>query len=109
MGFQAGKKVTNSMPRDRRQMTLETAENIAAQGLAFLAEEPARLSHFLTLTGLRPDEVRAQAETPEFLAAVLEHIVNDESLLLVFAANASIAPEMIGPALTHLRGRTRTG
>ena len=89
-------------------MTLETAENIAAQGLGFLAEDAARLSHFLTLTGLRPDEVRAQAETPEFLTAVLEHIVNDESLLLVFASNASIAPEMIAPALTLLRGRTRT-
>ena len=89
-------------------MTMEAAENIAAQGLGFLAEDPARLSHFLTLTGLRPDEVRAQAETPGFLTAVLEHIVNDESLLLVFASNASIAPEMIAPALTLLRGRTRT-
>jgi hypothetical protein len=95
------------MARRRQEMTPEWAESLAAQGLAFLAEDPARLSHFLTLTGLRPDEVRAQAETPQFLAAVLEHIVNDESLLLVFAANASIAPETIAPALALLHGRTR--
>ena len=90
-------------------MTLEEAESIAAQGLGFLAEDPARLSRFLTLTGLQPDEVRGRANTPEFLAAVLEHIVNDESLLLVFAANAAIAPETIGPALTLLHGQTRPG
>jgi hypothetical protein len=96
------------MPRNDREMTLEKAESIAAQGLAFLVEEPARLSHFLTLTGLRPDQVRAQAETPQFLAAVLEHIVNDESLLLVFAANSSIAPEAIAPALALLHGQARS-
>ena len=96
------------MPRDRREMTLETAESIAAQGLAFLAEDPARLSHFLTLTGVQPDEVRPRAGTPEFLAAVLEHIVSDESLLLVFAANGSIAPESIAPALAILHGQMRS-
>jgi hypothetical protein len=96
------------MPRDRRQMTLERAESLAAQGLAFLAEDPARLSHFLTLTGLRADQVRAHAETPQFLAAVLEHIANDESLLLVFTANASIAPGTIAPALALLHGQTRS-
>ena len=75
------------MFRKRQALTREAAEGIAAQGLAFLAEEPARLSRFLAVTGLTPDEIRAQVETPEFLAAVLEHLAGDESLLLVFAAN----------------------
>jgi hypothetical protein len=96
------------MPRRRQEMTPALAESVAAQGLAFLAEDPARLSHFLTLTGLRLDEVRAQAETPGFLAAVLEHIVNDESLLLVFAVNASIEPETVPPALAMLHGQMRS-
>ena len=83
-------------------VTRESAESIAAQGLAFLAADPGRLARFLELTGLGPDQVRACADTPEFLTAVLEHIVADESLLLVFAANASVAPESIAPALAML-------
>ena len=71
--------------------TLETAEGIAAQGLAFLAEEPARLVRFLTETGLAPEQIREQAATRAFLAAVLEHLANDESLLLVFAASTAVA------------------
>jgi hypothetical protein len=91
------------MFRTRQSLTLETAEGIAAQGLAFLAEDPARLSRFLTVTGLTPDQIREQVDAPRFLAAVLEHLVGDESLLLVFAANTSIAPEIVTPALALLQ------
>ncbi len=96
--------VTNETCLGSRQtLTLEAAEGIAAQGLAFLAEEPARLPRFLTVTGLTADRIREQADTPEFLAAVLEHLAGDESLLLVFAANASVAPETVTPALALLQ------
>jgi len=91
------------MFRPRQALTLETAEGIAAQGLAFLAEDPARLSRFLAVTGLTPDQIRDQVDAPRFLAAVLEHLVGDESLLLVFAANASVAPETVAPALALLQ------
>jgi hypothetical protein len=87
--------------------TLEAAEAIALQGLAFLAEEPQRLQRFVMVTGLDPAELRARADTPEFLAAVLEHLAGDESLLLVFTAGHGIAPEAIAPALALLQGRTR--
>jgi Protein of unknown function (DUF3572) len=85
--------------------TLEAAEAIALQGLAFLAEEPARLQRFVTVTGLEPDELRARADTPELLSAVLEHLAGDESLLLVFAAGRGIAPEAIAPAIALLGAR----
>ena len=85
-------------------MTVETAETIAAQGLAFLAEDPALLSRFLTLTGIELADLRAQAGAPQLLASVLNYIANDESLLLVFTANTSIAPESIVPALHVLEG-----
>jgi hypothetical protein len=91
------------MFRAQRDITWESAESIAAQGLAFLAGEPARLARFLELTGLTPDQVRARVDSPEFLAAVLEHILSDESLLLVFAGNASIPPECVAPALAVLQ------
>jgi hypothetical protein len=83
--------------------TRETAEAIAVQGLAFLAAEPARLSRFLVLTGLTPAQVRAQAQEPQFLAGVLEHLLADESLLLAFAANAALAPQAVVSACVLLQ------
>jgi hypothetical protein len=91
------------MFRTRQALSLEAAESMAAQGLAFLAEDPARLSRFLAVTGLTPDQIRAQMNAPQFLAGVLEHLAGDESLLLVFAANTMIAPETITPALALLQ------
>ena len=95
------------MFRKSPDLTLETAEGIAVQGLAFLAEEPARLARFLTETGLTPERIREQAAAPEFLAAVLEHLARDELLLLVFAASNSVAPETVAPALTVLQQAAR--
>jgi hypothetical protein len=92
------------MPRTPKKLTLEAAEGIAVQALAFLAGEPAMLSQFLTLTGLSAADIRAQAHASWFLTAVLEHVANDESLLLTFTANASVAPETVLPALSLLQG-----
>jgi hypothetical protein len=85
-------------PLDRAE-----AEILAARGLAFLAEDPPRFARFLSLTGCSLDDVRDRAHTPELLAAVLEHLTGDESLLLVFAAAAHIAPETIVTAQAALR------
>jgi Protein of unknown function (DUF3572) len=95
------------MSKRSAALTSEAAEGIAAQGLAFLAEEPARLARFLDATGLAPDQIREQAGTPEFLAAVLEHLAGDESLLLVFAANTTVAAETVTPALALLQQASR--
>jgi hypothetical protein len=92
---------------NRRLLDRETAETIALQGLAFLAEEPGRLARFLALTGIEAGELRARAGTPELLAAVLEHLAGDESLLLVFAAGRGVRPESIAPALALLQGPGR--
>jgi hypothetical protein len=89
--------------RKAAPLSLETAEGIAAQGLAFLAAESGGLQAFMALTGLTPGELRARAESRELLAAVLEHLSADESLLLVFATGAHVAPETIAPAIALLR------
>ena len=79
-------------------MDAESAETIALSALAFLAEDLPRLGRFLALTGLGPGELKAEARSPRILAAVLNHLLQDESLLLVFAASGNVAPELIGPA-----------
>ena len=91
------------MRNNRRPINREAAEAVAIQGLAFLAEEPARIQRFFLVTGLDPAEIRARAGTPELLSAVLEHLAGDESLLLVFAASHNIAPESIGLAIRALQ------
>jgi Protein of unknown function (DUF3572) len=82
----------------KKGMDFETAEAIGLTALAFVAEDGARLGQFLSLTGLSPDQLRNEANAPHTLQAVLDHLAEDESLLLVFAASARCAPEQIEPA-----------
>jgi hypothetical protein len=79
-------------------MDVDRAEEIGVAGLLFLAADIQRLGRFLALTGLGPSELKAEARTPRVLAAVLDHFLRDESLLLVFAADNRLAPEDIAPA-----------
>jgi hypothetical protein len=51
-----------------------------------------------------PAELRETAGTPGGLAAVLDHLLGDESLLMVFAATAGLDPAQIGPARDTLAG-----
>lgn len=88
----------------RKQLGVEEAEVIAINGLSFLALEPERIGQFLAASGLGPADVRAAADEPEFLASVLEYLLQDESLLLVFAAEHAIEPGLIKPAMYCLRG-----
>ena len=79
-------------------LSLDEAEAIGFRALAFLAEDPARLGRFLALTGMRPDQLREEAASPANALAVLDHLMGDESLLLVFAANAGMTPEAVASA-----------
>ncbi len=79
-------------------MHTDRAESIGVSALLFLASDTERLVQFLTLTGLDPTDLRAEAREPHMLAAVLEYLLQDESLLLVFSASDGVPPEEIGPA-----------
>jgi hypothetical protein len=87
-------------------LDLQSAEAIALQGLTFLAQEPARFGRFLKLTGLQPQDARARAGTPELALAVLEHLAQDESLLLVFATSCGVAPANIAVAISLLQDQS---
>lgn len=82
----------------RQKMIGPDAEALALQGLTFLAGDPKRLVRFLSLTGLTPQDLKGWAERPDLQAAVLEYLLSDESLLLVFAAETGAAPDSIAPA-----------
>ena len=82
----------------------EAAESLAVQALNFLATEPARLSRFLGLTGLDPASIRAAAGEPGFLAGVLAHLGEDETLLPQFASEAGVTPAEVDRARRLLAG-----
>jgi Protein of unknown function (DUF3572) len=82
----------------------EAAESIAIQALNYLATEPERLSRFLALSGLDPGSIRSAAAESGFLAGVLAHLVQDESLLVAFAAEAGVTPAEVDRARRVLAG-----
>ncbi len=86
------------MAKGMRPLDVDGAETIAIAALAFLAQDGARLGRFLALTGLGPDELRENARQHVMLAAVLNHLLGDESLLLVFSSETGVVPEAIEPA-----------
>jgi len=93
------------MPIARRaQMTRELAETVAIQELSFIAQEPEQLGRFLALSGLGPDSIREAAREPNFLAGVLDHLAGDEKLLLAFAEQNEVDPELVLRARDILAG-----
>lgn len=85
-------------------MSADAAETLAAEAFAFMASDPARLVPFLDASGLDIADVKARAGSREFLAFVLDHLVRDESLLLVFAAETGRKPEQVMLAAHVLAG-----
>lgn len=71
------------------------AEAMAVAALAFLAAEPERLARFLALAGIAGADIRRAAREPGFLAAVMEHLMGDEALLLAFAGEQDVKPETV--------------
>ena len=82
----------------------EAAEEIAIAALSYLAGQPEQLGRFLAITGIGPQQLRAAAAQPGFLAGVLEHFGSEEALLRAFADEARIDPVEIVRARIILSG-----
>lgn len=80
------------------------AEVIALKALGFLASDPERLSRFLTLSGVDLADIATVAESPDFLAGLLNHLLQDESLLLTFTAEQELDPRVPALAADALAG-----
>ena len=86
-------------------MGTEAATALAIEALGFLADEPERISRFLSLSGLDAHELRTAAGDPSFFPALLDFILAHEPTLLDFATARSIAPERVAEARRALAGR----
>jgi hypothetical protein len=75
-----------------RAVSLDSAQELAIGALLFLAADPERFGCFAASSGVDPGNLRAAAQSPEFLAAILDYMASDESLLLAFAAESGRDP-----------------
>jgi hypothetical protein len=67
------------------------------------------MSKFLQATGMDATDLRSRARADGTLVAVLEYLLADESMLLVFAANGSHPPGAVLPALERLQNEGGIG
>jgi hypothetical protein len=84
--------------KSKQSSNPDSARSLAVSALAFIAADPDRLSRFLDITGLGPHNLRTAAADPAFLNSVLDYLVAAESLLVAFAADAGLKPEVIARA-----------
>jgi hypothetical protein len=92
-----------------RRLNRDEAETIAIQALGFLAEEPNRIGRFLSLTGMEPGTLMEGAETAAVQVALLDHLLGDESLLMVFSGHAGLNPDAVAEARALLSGEGHGG
>lgn len=88
------------------QLNHDGAEHLAIEALSFLASNEKRLAQFLQATGYTLAAIRAEAASPEFLAGILDFLLSDESLLLVFASHNGLDPSAIARAKDVLTNET---
>ena len=65
-------------------MDRNAAETLALEALAWLAGDEERLGAFLGASGLAPGELRARAQDPDFLVAVLDFLTADDDSVRAF-------------------------
>ena len=82
----------------------ERAQTIALNALAYLAADEDWLNHFLNATGMDLDGLKAGAGDIGFLAGLMDYFLQNEALLLAFAAAEELAPETIIRARQQLPG-----
>jgi hypothetical protein len=75
--------------------TREAAETIALKALAYLANSPDDMARFVNVSGIATESLRSRAAEPEFLAAVIDFLLTDDSLLMGFCATESLDSRQI--------------
>jgi hypothetical protein len=77
-------------------------ETLALMALAYIAGDGDLLDRFLALSGLDLEGLKARAQDPTLLGAVLDFLLAHEPDLLAFAADSQIKPESVAQARQKL-------
>lgn len=65
-------------------MNRTDAETMALRALAWLAQDADLLGRFMAAGGLSPSDLAASASDPNFLGAVMDFLLTDDSLIVAF-------------------------
>ncbi|WP_374764981.1 DUF3572 domain-containing protein [Yunchengibacter salinarum] len=85
-------------------LSMEQAEALALEAVGFIFAEDMLKDRFLDLSGLDAAAIRAQVQDRDFLASVLEFLVNFEPDLIAFSAHAGQSPGHVVAAWRRLGG-----
>lgn len=85
-------------------MRIPEAETLALKVLGFLAGEDDALGRFITISGIRPQDLRERVDDPLLLGAVLDFLLGDDGLLTAFAQGEGIDPKVVHQARRALPG-----
>ncbi len=77
-------------------------ETLAIEALGFIAASDDEFARFLGLSGLSVDHLRANADAPETLRAVLEYVMGHEPTARAFAEARGYSPEDLAHAAHRL-------
>ena len=84
--------------------TPDQAATIALKALGYLADSEQELHRFLDFSGASAATLRARADEPEFLVAVLDFLLTNEELLVGFCDATSIPARDVHMARHVLAG-----
>jgi Protein of unknown function (DUF3572) len=78
--------------------------DIALLYMAYLASDDEKLGAFCNQSGVGQAELSERLTDPSFQAFLLDHVLQDETELLAFAAENNLKPETIMIARSKLPG-----
>ena len=73
-------------------LSRDRAETLAAQALAWLAQDPDRIGAFLGWAGTGPDALRARLRDPGLMIAVLDFLMLEDATVIAFCAEHGYDP-----------------
>lgn len=65
-------------------MQTDSAQIIALQALAWIVSDDDRLAALMANSGIDPGGLRARADDPQTLGAVLDHLLSDDQAVIAF-------------------------
>lgn len=86
-------------------VSLDQAETVALQAVAFIAADDEALTGLLRMTGVTAEDFAAHLEDRMFLGGVLAFLLDNEARLLKFCAEQAVDPAVPAAARARLEGQ----
>lgn len=82
----------------------ESAETTALQALSWLLDQPDELGGFLNASGAAPADLAVLAREPQFLAALIDYLLETDERVLACTRALGLPPTALGEARMGLPG-----